>query len=811
MTTKYIKFGLRADKNLSDLGNPSSALSNLLNDVSAQVDEFGSATGFTNTDIDPIIGLRNTGLADYVNELGQSTDLASLNGSEVLYTPSANPSTQYEVEPRITIQDNINNFRSVLGDPPWIDGGEGPLTNFVTSDRINTSITNYTNGNSSAVAVGSLGNNLFSTLEDPALYPIIGPLDFWNNGVFELSSKLHPDFPNTYGLIQWTGYLSRNFVQSWESTGLFMIEEDVVDDGTENNWNTIKSVWTTSITLSSIGKLNDGTNTILTMGSYEPLRKEQSKHVCKGMSVTISGTDYIIDSFDEEAGEAIIAEPIGTPYLGSTIPSLTFFWSLSDDLITTGQIKLTEPRTGGRIRARYTVWWPDPADIGLSPGSTYRTKRFAYSILSSERLPFSQFYSTYDRNQVFGEYSYKYFYDNKASALSQRSESPVRVNNTFSMNYISPNSLDDVVIGMSPGASSVANRTITVGDKYGRLEGDFSGCVVGDWLAWKMPAAGDPGVEFVYQIQELRSDNIAYVKSDMETVTGIVVGSTFETLIFKNLGLIGIYRISSAGGTTGSLYTLNGGVSVTEVYPDYILVGIEPFGSDGTQPLRVLSVDTGTNPKNVVVSDYLSNGASLNVGNSFAAVYASSGLEDLSSAQQCGGVYGREVVTTAGSGATTITLATTTGVTNGDYAQYEGLGGSADPVIVEGTTVTVLNSTQISLSTGIRAGKTLNAAATVVFIKSANKGAYGTDNKEYCVIPLNTAPPFEGTALGLSTSTSNPNLVVTGLTFGELDVTVPASKIVDLATSPLTNNRGDQSFPISYNGTVYKTLINTSG
>jgi hypothetical protein len=30
-------------------------------------------------------------------------------------------------------------------------------------------------------------------------------------------------------MIQWTGYLSYTFVQEWESTGLFMIEQDIVD------------------------------------------------------------------------------------------------------------------------------------------------------------------------------------------------------------------------------------------------------------------------------------------------------------------------------------------------------------------------------------------------------------------------------------------------------------------------------------------------------------------------------------------------------------------------------------------------------
>ena len=290
MTTKYIKFGLRADKSLSDLDSPNQALGNLLDNISTQVDENGLSTGFTTTDLTPVIGLRNTGLADYVNENGQSSDLASLNGSLVEYTPISSPNTQLEIEPRLTIQDYISNFRSVLANPPWVNGGEGPLTDFIPSDRINSSVSASTTGNSSSVLIASLGNNLFTNKVDPDFNTSIEDQDFWNNGVFELGSKLHPSFPNTYGLIQWTGYLSSNFSQEWESTGLFMIEEDIVDDGTNNNWVRLKSVYSRSIALSNVSWTTDGSTTTFSLGSTDEQRLSQVKHICTVMKITISAT-----------------------------------------------------------------------------------------------------------------------------------------------------------------------------------------------------------------------------------------------------------------------------------------------------------------------------------------------------------------------------------------------------------------------------------------------------------------------------------------------------------------------------------------
>ena len=90
MSTKYLKFGLRADKNLKDLTNPDSALANVLDNISAARDENGATSGFTVDDISATKGLRNTGLADSVNADGQSTDLAALNNSLVTFTSLAN-------------------------------------------------------------------------------------------------------------------------------------------------------------------------------------------------------------------------------------------------------------------------------------------------------------------------------------------------------------------------------------------------------------------------------------------------------------------------------------------------------------------------------------------------------------------------------------------------------------------------------------------------------------------------------------------------------------------------------------------------
>ena len=815
MTSKYLKFGLRADKNLADVTSAPASLTNLLNDISTQVDPSDStiAYGFSSIDIAPLVGLRNTGLADYVDENGTSSDLIALNGSEVLYTPLSS-SIKLEVQPRITIQDNINNFRSVLAVPPETNGGGGPDTHFVPDNRIHDTITASTIGNTASVAPSSLGNNIYSTIINDAYGNIIGPVDFWNNGVFELSNKLHPSFSNTYGLIQWTGYLSGVFTQRWESTGLFIIEEDIIDDGTENNWVTLKNVWHRNIPIANCVSAPSGSNTVITLGTTVSARLIAVKQICKGMKVTVSSTEYEVDSVDEVNGTVTI---IGANFTESAT-SHTFSFGISDDIIETGELKITQPRSGARTRIRYTLWWPEPTQIGLTAGTSYRSKRFAYSIENSDRLPYSYIYNTYDRNQGFGPYTYKYFTDNKGDSLTQRSSNSVRVNNTFSMNYEIPTTLAEVVKGLSSGVD-ITPRVLTVADTYGQFVGNLTDYEVGDHIVFVKS-----GVYYTYQMQEVRinenANDIAYFNPDILTDASLSTGDTISVITFKNLGLIGLFRLDGADATTGSLYAISGdNIAVTEVYADYLVFGISADGtSTATQPMRIMSCNANTNPKGIVTTALNGNGSTLTTAtDEICAVYSTKGLDDLSSVAQCTGVYGREVVSAAGPGSTTITLTTTVGVSaanGGDYVQFAGLGGISDPVLASPTRVIGISGNVITILPGIRTGKTLNGASTLIFIKQADYAtttASNGVNKEYCVIPLNTAPPFEGTDEGLKTPDSTPNLTVVGLTFAELDVALPSASIVDLAVSPLTNQRGDQTFPIVHGTTTYKALINTSG
>lgn len=134
--TKYVKFGARADKNLFDLPSPKQALNNILDNISVQVDEDGNTLRFSADDLAPIIGISQGPLGNRLTPEGQSVEFVELASTTVEGTLTGQDSTTVPVEPRVTIQDHINNAKVSLGDPPWIDGGSGPDATIISLDRL---------------------------------------------------------------------------------------------------------------------------------------------------------------------------------------------------------------------------------------------------------------------------------------------------------------------------------------------------------------------------------------------------------------------------------------------------------------------------------------------------------------------------------------------------------------------------------------------------------------------------------------------------------------------------------------------------
>jgi len=354
-----------------------------------------------------------------------------------------------------------------------------------------------------------------------------------------------------------------------------------------------------------------------------------------------------------------------------------------------------------------------------------------------------------------------------------------------------------------------------VRDGFGKISAsDFSGVSIGDWMVFKKSNNN----MYAFQITQIsgvdEDDNLfAYVKDTLNTDASLTIGDTQEAIFFKNIGLIGLFRLDSAGNNQGSLYSLPPfSIDPTsKVFADQLIMSINTDGTSGMQVKRVFGV-SGNGPRDITISDHLSNGGSnLTTGNlQIGAVYASRGLDDKSSYLQCNGVYGREVASTAASGQSQIALTTAIGVSTGDYVHFYGTGNAGGTGAIPGspdfennqvgstTTVLTISGNTITLSAPLTAA--IPKARTIVFIDGSDPGQ---DNKEFCVIPLNTAPPFEGTDVGLKTPPANKDLRVDGLTFNSLKIHTPTNNVI--ASSPPTDS--SEYFKIYHGTTIYKALL----
>ena len=901
-TTKYLKFGARADKNLSDLSDPSAALDNILNDISAQVDSDGNPLGFTSSDLFPLIGLAETGLANNLTVSGQSSELLNLAGNTLRATSTSG--TLIDVEPRVTIQDYITNFKTILGDPPWVDGGTGPDATFIPSDRLNANTTDnintelkahlITSGNryrlegslvtetqmdaisvtnkGSAPAVGDIfvaintlpanmapyngmdvrnvtlpngnsgtananaltSNQLFTTKVDASLTSIVGPEEFWTNGKFNLSGKIHPSFTNTFGGIQWTGYLSGQWDIQVESTGFYIIEEDRVDDGSENNWSLMKAVTTDTIkTFSEIKWTLSDQNTLI-----EFTDEDDYKRVCNGMDIVINDIRAEVTRvYRTPNGDgtftyyAELDQDVGTEDTSGSIQ--TFEYDLFDERINSEILYFTRTALSERRRVRISTYWPS-----LGQGLQYPSKLFS-DIAPGESLGFQYFYKNDGSTDVYGKYSFPYFNENRANILKQESGAKLTVDDVLSLEYTPSQNTQDVVTGYNTASDTVPADDVKLvedGVLDDVLAGStFSGSQKGDWIV-AVPAfttnwANAASKAYAFQIEYLPAGSKAYVSKNYGTLMGLALEQTHYLILVKNRGLIGIYKKDAPTATNECLLRkLDTGTGAMDKDTSLVSVGdlvhtVTFTGAAGSLPshnysLKVNSISSTSTQASVVVAVHPKDSADMISGDGIAIVYASRGLNDISAKSECEGAYGLEV--NVASPIATPQKIYVSDISRGadmvnDVAYYVG-SNSASPVIDQSSNNSSTNATLVTGSgtdatgTYITLDRNITApietGTTVVLMSDTNAGRY--KNREYCIIPLNTAPPWTSTSEGLATPSGNPDLITEGLIFRELGADVATSNVVSLATNPFSdpNSVSDKYVPITFNGNTYKILVN---
>ena len=921
--TKYLKFGARADKNLSDLTNPVEALNNILDDISSELDENGNKLQFSIQDISGLIDLVNTGMGQSVDpETGRPFLLNSLAGTNLQATDVSN--TLVDVSPKVTYQDYINNYRAVLGNPLWTAGGSGPAATFIPSDRLNANTTDnigsiiacdpgdtqgggaqdLTVGNRYRIeslltinqngwneiagtvgvtyAIGSIftcavtvsdaigdgnhnsaacknvtlptgnsgttdanaltSNQLFTTKVDTSLTDIVGPEDFWTNGDFRFSYKVNSDFPDSEGGIQWEGYQSGRFNVGFRTTAYFLIEEDVNND---NNWTTLKAVTEDEYeTAYPITWADSGDVTEIKFYS-----RHDYARVCEGMTIELNQVSQqvvkVYRKYNTTSSEyeyyATLDGNVGNE--DSTGSIQTFVTDVNQEQLDSGTVTLTPVARGNRRHVRYTAFWrPRPANDSID--SKYFNE---YDPSEGGTLSFNYFYPDDGSTDVDGQYTFKYFFDNRVNFTQQKTSTNLNVNNTISLEYSPPQVATDVFTEYS--SKSIVRKQVQIQDISGSIIGEdvestiFSDIDVGDWIvvclnSTSVTRGNTNGVYYAYQVLEKVQSKQIYVHESYTTL-GINEHVLHDVLFVKNKGLKGIYQSSPLliGGNLEKKQVLanvtSNASSMNRPYATYLESGdigykVEydlltassnhtahtyPFRLTTFVPAATTALSTWEPHPSAVVTAGDGTATTLNSEdfgtspaggqNGLMMVYSSKGLQDSSAKHECGGVYGLEVVTPPGgapagsndSGSTRIYVKELDGAEDqtGYYVYFAGSDPAA-PVIdqhsVGGVSTTIASHSAdgasdpyINISTVLNAD--IAPGTTIVLVPDTSYNSVSAElqkNREYCIIPLNTAPPFASTLNGLATTATFDNLMVSGLEFEDVEVFLADSKVVDLET-----------------------------
>jgi hypothetical protein len=744
MSEKYRRFGLRSDRNLSDLSNKRAALENVLNDLSEN---------FTASDILVIEGLRNTNI--------NINDFRQLRGNVDRVTLSENGNlVQTTIEPLITLKDKIDNLKVVTRDPPYLQGGTGPNAYFIPSTNLTdqNSITIDSKGDE-IVAIGDVGS--------------IGPIEFWDNGEFVLDSKIVPQFPDTYGAIQWEGYISSQIsgIQV-ETTGFFLIEEDKFDD---NNWITLKSFY------------DDSHIIAITQSSGNTYNVETDiEYVMVGSSVVYNGSSYTVTAVNN-ADSQIIIENLTAP-LSSEIVTVNSPIETID--YQSGIIPITQFASGDLNRIRITMWWPELA------GKILENKSFNFENQNSQQLEYVDLFKTNNATELPGSKSYEYFKRFRASETRQSTAGTFRVNSTLRGEYSIPQDRDEKI------------STLKIRMRYdgtGRMKrvsgSSFSSLEIGDWMVFQKP----DNTFFAEQILEVDDGNTLfyqYLRDDESRIDIVPIDTEIDVVIVKNLGLKGIYLLDNDDPSLN--YTK---ISGDDLRVNDLLVAMDYNESSVSNIVfDIRSVDADVS---AITIEPLRTGETGSLASSpliIGAIYSDAALKDLSSVEQCQGTFGAEVLSTAAAGQKQIEVSDTGFVTLDPkiYVQYKSV--ASDPtiyqsdVINDGVYITAVNTNTITLSENLN--EEVPKSATLVFVQEEH-WAPGA-NKEFCVLPLNTAPPFEGTDTGLRTTDSFPNLDVKTLQFTSLEA--PNLTVTEIPESS-TRTYSETLSIVDSSGKTYQLLF----
>lgn len=743
MANKYVNFGFRRDKNLSDSISGRNVLANILDNLAISQNET-----FVPEDIYVINGLKGTDIT--TNDF---TQLA--NTHELVYNPDIQ--SNIPARPHITLNDRIENYKVFTGDPVYGPGGNGLKAIAIPQSNISDTIGNTTTG-----------DTIFTDDEN-----VIEPFVFWDDGVFDFSNYIYPTFVDQKGMLQWDGYFTPNFVITnntieVNTTGFVLIEENRED--TVDGWVTKLFLYEKEHQI-LLDVPSEITTNVIDLGA---------EFIFAFAGQTINEfPNVVITDIDSNNNTIILDQDITLP-AGRNL--LTLNSNIGEDDLR-GRFRLLSLARNEKIRIRITVWWPD--DLPFGQLYTNRTIRFDYLGQTGDNLTPFPYFSTSSENVDFNNSPEKIelYIDSRLSGTNDYTEDDFFVANNLLINYQPPLLMSEKILYENKTTASYYGRKTVIASAN-----IFSECSEGDWLI--VSDENDQNAK-AYKIEEIRNQSSIFLKEEMDLIGPYPQEFSFR--IVKNSGLIGIYyqQINSAFTPIDNFESENVNFSLDDLRSDHVFCFASVFEGLNTDFYRIDSINYSTGVYGYQNFQSLPDNLSGLYGLVF--VYSDKGLEDRSKEAFCQGVLSKELTQIASSGTTVLNVKDTAGLELDDYVQLSGFienGTQIDSLDKINNTVTLKNSTTPIITSDIPNGTTITFSPDSV-------------NREQCSVVLNTAPPFEGTDTGLKTQSSSSGVWANEIKYDNMNLTTsnPTEELLS------ASNNYTKTIDIVCAGTTYKLLI----
>lgn len=640
-----------------------------------------------------------------------NNDFAQIGNLKLTYTDETN--TEQLIQPIVRLEDRIENYKTVAGSPPMFTGGDGIKAKFIPGSNISTDI--------GPTTPGSLLFNQFAEI------PYYGPFNFWDNGVFEFENLIYSEFEDPYGMIQWEGYFApapgdQNLTISYATTGLLLIEQDPFDN---ESWETLKSIYASSRTV-----------VVTSVGEQTGVSSVNVGDSIRYLSIGDKLANEEIYIIDINVGNQTITLDNSINLLdGDNL--LTFEFNIGQEV--RGLVRLRQSYLNDKIKIRITVWWPNPNNVDVRYESKNINFFYPNSIInigSIDALTYNFFYSEYDRTAIPNELSVEYFIQNYLSTTNSKTDYNLTVNGNVLVRYSPPLTPLEVL-----GNTSLRTFTYQGLGKIFRTN-TFANVSPGDYILRTSNYTKS------FLIKEKSNNSTIYIDPFVNSVVENI-NDTFDGYIVKGIGLVGVFKVL---GTQISVLDDND-FNRSLIQQNQLLLAIDTTSGDVTGIFRITTYNYETGEFTV---DTISNTGETIPADGIVIIYKSSALEDLSKLVYCKGVVGKEVNAIVNLGATKIYLKDVNGLTEDMYVQLTG---------------SLLSTTQlVSIGSDTGGDFITISQPTQSEIKEDVTLTFSPDsvNREICVIPLNTAPPFAGTETGLITQTGNESLAVNKISVDNL-------------------------------------------